>query len=165
MLDRIRGFYRNYVFTPGWYGRNLGLLALAIFLYFADGFDSFLVSISIFIFLILCEIIADKKSVPWIWGIIFTIGAIYFANWFFDDIKKTLSFPLTVICYVIAKRLLPETVSEFLNRVENYIIPGRRREEDKKVNKRKNAQHKHNRLIVHGTKKPRPKHREEYAHK
>lgn len=153
MLERIRNFYRGYIFTWGWYGRNMGCFIIAIFLYFKLGGLGLLLSIPIFIFFNLSEIFADSKYVPWIWGIIFSVGAIYFANWFFDDIKKTLSFPLTIICYVVAKHLLPETVSEFLSRIENYLIPGRRYEDNTQVNKRKKKQRKYNRLIVHGAKK------------
>lgn len=70
------------------------------------------------IFLSICAYLTDKKSNIWYWGFIFIALAVYFANWFFDDLKKTLSLPLAVASYLLAKRLLPSPIVDLCEAVE-----------------------------------------------
>ena len=72
------------------------------------------------------------------WFILFACFTIYSANWFFDDYKKTLAFPLAYIFYSIAKSMLPTEILKHIQKMESFLI-FRNPRQDKPLNK-----HKHN---------------------
>ena len=67
-----------------------------------------------------CGVVSRGKTDRWLWGIVAFAFAVYFANWFFDDIKKTLAFPLAFICYAIGKKLSPSPLKPVLDSMENF---------------------------------------------
>lgn len=70
----------------------------------------------------LCAYITREKSQYWIIGGLLLCMCIYFANWFFDDYRKTLAFPLAILCYIASKRFLPDPVGRLLEAVEERLI-------------------------------------------
>lgn len=48
--------------------------------------------------------------------------AVLFANWFFNDIKKTLAFPLAYIFYRFGKQMCPDIMQNALAVMENALL-------------------------------------------
>lgn len=48
--------------------------------------------------------------------------ALYCLNWFFEDFKKTLSFPLAFIFYSLMKSKLPNEIISYIDTMESYIL-------------------------------------------
>ena len=86
-------------------------------------------------------ILLNKGNDNFFWFILFIFFAIYVGNWFFNDYKKTLAFPLAYIFYSIAKKMLPKELQKYIQKMESYLIFKNQRH-DKHV-----EEHKHNSQI------------------
>ncbi len=64
-------------------------------------------------------------------------------NWFFDDYRKTLSFPLAFIFYSLMRASLPRELTSYLDTMESYLIFKKKRNNTPYQNKQKNKIYKY----------------------
>ncbi len=87
-----------------------------------NGTEGLIFGIAGCVVMLLAGLLTRGKSDSYIIAAAFFFLAVASLNWFFDDWKKTLAFPLAYLFYRIGKHLSPDLLQRVFTRVESHFL-------------------------------------------